>query len=102
MQVLDRRPSRVPFVSFLYCAVFLNALLAMSTKQKHNFVTIRKKLEALSRFDEGEPLKKIAHKLGVETSTVSDWETEKRKKKKNRKKSRIFAQNQFLMTVRTI
>lgn len=37
-----------------------------------------KKLEALSRVDKGEPLKKIAYELGVGTSTVSDW-------KKNRK-----------------
>ena len=85
MQVLDQRPLRVPFVSFLYRAVFLNAFLAISTKRNHNFAMMRKKLEALSRIDEGESLKKIAYEFGVGTSTLSGW------KKKIEKQSRIFA-----------
>ena len=45
---------------------------------------MRKKLEALSSIDEGEPLKKIAYELGVRTLTVSNW------KKKNLKTIKDF------------
>ncbi|XP_078037295.1 DNA-binding domain-containing protein cag [Augochlora pura] len=50
----------------------------MSGKRKKVTLTMKKKLEALFRIDNGEPLKRVAIDLGVGTSTVSDW-------KKNRK-----------------
>ena len=45
----------------------------MSTKRKNIVVTMKKRLEALTRIDKGESLKNIAAEFGVGTSTISDW-----------------------------
>ncbi|XP_076230936.1 cag [Calliopsis andreniformis] len=55
----------------------------MSGKRKKVIVTMEKKLEALSRIDKGEPLRRVAIDLGVGVSTVSDW-------KKNREEIEDF------------
>jgi len=55
----------------------------MAMKRKNIVVTMKKKMEALSRIDKGESLKNIAAEFGVGTSTVSDW-------KKNRERIENF------------
>lgn len=46
---------------------------AVSRKRKHVAVSLEKKLEAVKRLDQGEPLKKVARELGVGEATVWDW-----------------------------
>uniref|UniRef100_A0A1B6DW01 HTH CENPB-type domain-containing protein n=1 Tax=Clastoptera arizonana TaxID=38151 RepID=A0A1B6DW01_9HEMI len=50
----------------------------LETKRKKKVVTMRTRLEALSRMDKGVPLKKIATEYGVGSSTVSDWKKHRR------------------------
>lgn len=45
----------------------------MNGKRKHVVVSLKKKLDALKRLDQGETMKKVASELGVGGATVWDW-----------------------------
>lgn len=54
-------------------------VVKMSGKAKRKFVSIKEKLTALKRIDQGESLKKIAADYGVGETTVGDWRRNRNK-----------------------
>ena len=50
------------------CIVF-----RMTTKRKHNKVTLRTKYEALKEFDKNRPNKEVAIQFNVPRSALSTW-----------------------------
>ena len=45
----------------------------MTTKRKHNEVTLKTKYEALKEFDKDRPNKEVANQFNAPRSTLSTW-----------------------------